>query len=215
MRHRRQLQNNPHVREGLYIKKLIKQIDTAGKIQVKSVQILTSLIRDTTVRIMNEAFHLVQIQNKRTLNARDVQTSVRLCTVGEISKHAVSQGVARVSKLNSSPLTPTPTSTPTPTTPSSPHNAPIIPCSYLKAKVKQMNYNYRISKSSMHYLAAVIEYLICEILELSLNNAKNSKRTLIQPRDIYLAIANDDELDKMYGDAIIPGGGTKPSFNFY
>ncbi|KAN0032877.1 hypothetical protein ACTFIV_006809 [Dictyostelium citrinum] len=212
MRHRRQSQNNPHVREGLYIKKLIKQIDTAGKIQVKSVQILTSLIRDTTVRIMNEAFHLLQIQNKRTLNARDVQTSVRLCTFGEISKHAVSEGVARVSKSHFSPLTPP---TPTQTTPSSPHNRQVIPSSYLKAKVKQMNYNYRISKNSMLYLSAVIEYLICELLELSLNNAKINKRTLIQPRDIYLAISNDEELDKMYGDAIIPGGGTKPSFNFY
>ncbi|KAM9978102.1 hypothetical protein ACTFIY_011856 [Dictyostelium cf. discoideum] len=222
MRGRRQSTHHTHVREGSYIKKLIKQINPACRIQVKSVQILTSLIRDTTIRIMNEAFHLVQLKNRRTLNARDVQTSVRLCTVGEISRHAVSEGVKRVTNISSAkqfpPSQPPAAKTATTTTPSSPSSnpatpishPPVIPLSYLKTKVKQMNYNYRISNTSMHYLSAVIEYLLCEVLELSINAAIFCKRTLIQPRDIFLAIANDDELDKMYGDVIIPGGGTKP-----
>ncbi|KAM9954105.1 hypothetical protein ACTFIR_009233 [Dictyostelium discoideum] len=222
MRHRgRRSTQHTHVREGIYIKKLIRQINPACRIQVKSVQILTSLIRDTTIRIINEAFHLVQLANKRTLNARDVQTSVRLCTVGEISRHAVSEGVRRVSNISFAKQYPPQPPTAKIATPSSPSSnpappishPPIIPHSYLKTKVKQMNYNYRISNSSMHYLSAVIEYLLSEILELSSNGAVSAKRTLIQPRDIFLAIANDVELHTMYGHAIIPGGGTKPLFN--
>ncbi|KAM9979117.1 hypothetical protein ACTFIZ_000442 [Dictyostelium cf. discoideum] len=222
MRHRGQSTHQRHVREGSYIKKLMKQINPACRIQVKSVHILTSLIRDSTIRIMNEAFHLLQLQNKRTLSAREIQTSVRLCTAGEISRHAISEGVKRVSNIFSSkqfpPQPPTPKTTTTPSSPSSTpappiSHSPVIPYSYLKTKVKQMNYNYRISNTSMHYLSAVIEYLLCEVLELSINVAIVNKRTLIQPRDIFLAIANDEELDKMYGDVIIPGGGIKPCFN--
>ncbi|KAN0050898.1 hypothetical protein ACTA71_004196 [Dictyostelium dimigraforme] len=199
-----------NVREGTYIKRLLKQVNPSMKIQQRSVLILTSLIRDTTINIMNEAFHLLQIQKKRTLTAREIQTSVRLFTIGEISKHAVSEGVKRVSNFHLSKSTP-----PTPPSPSSTATTTPtkigIPETYLKSKVKQMNYNYRISKVSMAYLSAVLEYLVCEILELSANNSIVQKRTLISPRDILLAIGIDSELSQMYGHAIIAGGGTLPT----
>ena len=49
------------------------------------------------------------------------------------------------------------------------------------------------------YLAAVLEYLCAEILELAGNAARDNKKSRIVPRHITLAVKNDEELNKLLG----------------
>jgi hypothetical protein len=60
------------------------------------------------------------------------------------------------------------------------------------------------------YLAAVLEYLAAEILELAGNAARDNKKQRIVPRHLQLAIRNDEELHKLLGDVVISQGGVVP-----
>jgi histone H2A len=55
-------------------------------------------------------------------------------------------------------------------------------------------------------LAAVIEYLLVEILELAGNASKDFKVKRITPRHILLGIQGDAELDRVTKNMILPGG---------
>jgi histone H2A len=68
----------------------------------------------------------------------------------------------------------------------------------------------RVGKGAPVYLAAVLEYLCAEILELAGNAARDNKRTRIIPRHIMLAVRNDEELHTLLYHVSIAEGGVVP-----
>ncbi|KAF7356704.1 Histone H2A [Mycena venus] len=60
------------------------------------------------------------------------------------------------------------------------------------------------------YFAAVLEYMMAELLELAGNCAREVGRKRITPRHILLAIKNDDEMDKLLKRVIVVDGGVLP-----
>jgi histone H2A len=63
------------------------------------------------------------------------------------------------------------------------------------------------------YLAAVLEYLCAEVLELAGNAARDNKKSRIVPRHITLAVKNDEELNKLLGNVTIASGGVLPNIH--
>ena len=71
----------------------------------------------------------------------------------------------------------------------------------------------RIGAGAPVYLAAVLEYLAAEVLELSGNAARDNKKTRINPRHIQLAVRNDEELSKLLAGVTIAEGGVLPNIH--
>eukprot|EP01089_Gocevia_fonbrunei_P017575 TRINITY_DN574_c0_g2_i3.p1 TRINITY_DN574_c0_g2~~TRINITY_DN574_c0_g2_i3.p1 ORF type:complete len:147 (-),score=40.56 TRINITY_DN574_c0_g2_i3:97-537(-) len=88
-----------------------------------------------------------------------------------------------------------------------------FPVGRIHRHLRNGRYAARVGAGAPVYLAAVLEYLVAEILELAGNASRDNGRIRIIPRHIQLAVRNDEELNKLLQDVTIASGGVIPNIH--
>eukprot|EP01054_Gregarina_sp_Poly1_P007735 Gregarina_sp_Poly_1__7734@NODE_436_length_8449_cov_138_152470_g356_i0_p6_GENE_NODE_436_length_8449_cov_138_152470_g356_i0NODE_436_length_8449_cov_138_152470_g356_i0_p6_ORF_typecomplete_len171_score38_76Histone/PF00125_24/1_3e18Histone/PF00125_24/1e02CBFD_NFYB_HMF/PF00808_23/0_0061Histone_H2A_C/PF16211_5/0_016Herpes_LMP1/PF05297_11/0_034CENPB_dimeris/PF09026_10/2_3PBP1_TM/PF14812_6/3_6e03PBP1_TM/PF14812_6/1_6FAM176/PF14851_6/7_4e03FAM176/PF14851_6/20_NODE_436_length_8449_cov_138_152470_g356_i0320 len=83
----------------------------------------------------------------------------------------------------------------------------IFPVGRIERNLKYGRFAKRIGAGAPIFMAAVLEYLTAEVLELASNIAKKHGRQRIIPRFVQLAVRADEELSQFLGNVIIAAGG--------
>lgn len=89
----------------------------------------------------------------------------------------------------------------------------IFPTGRIGSMLRKGRYARRVSASSGVYLAAVLEYLTAELLELSAKAVAQSKKKSkrITPRAVCLAVRHDADLGSLLKDVTLSRGGVVPN----
>ncbi len=191
-----------------YIRRVLSRTSPGISITSNASNVMNDIINDIGQRVAQVAVHatseLFNGHERMTVTSKDVHSAILVVFPGELSLHAVDEGkkavsIAKASKDKNG------------TSIISKDDNLILPPARC-AKFFNI-YRRRLGASAPIYLAAALEYIIAEILELASNAARDDKRVGITPQHITLILSNDDELSKLLGDGIVLNGGVMPNIH--
>jgi histone H2A len=202
----------------IYIHRVLMQVHPDTRISKDSVLLIQFIVNFVLLKIAHKAVMLVQPIDyeaktrktplgKKTIGSRDIQAAVRLTMPGELVKHAISQGTKAVMRYTSFK-------------PKAGQKSPVKASTkaglqFSVARTNNLlkrNISLRVGKTAPVYLAAVLEYVAAEILELAGMRAKEKRMRTIMPRHIKEAVVADEELHRLMQDihVLLPGVKDQP-----
>ncbi|GAM24737.1 hypothetical protein SAMD00019534_079120 [Acytostelium subglobosum LB1] len=163
-------------REYRFINEVVRSLSVGGtygarstvklRINAMAKEALVSFIRDLAHRIIDQSRDR---SGKATLQARDIETAVSIeLGGGELMIHSIVLGRSAVTNANPSKAN---------GENKPPANKLMVAPSYVRKQLKIAGFG-RVAKMASLYLAAVLEYLIVEVVELSGENAKSCGKTV-------------------------------------
>lgn len=174
----------------IYIRKVGRQVHPDTNVSNDFLNQTNRIIVRLGEKIAEKAFQLTEKEDRKTIGAREIQSATRLIIPGKLTKHAVSEGSMAVTKYGSADRG---------NKRKRKSNSKKAGLQFSVSRCKQFlkKYNKKIGSFAPVYLAAVLEYITAELLELSGNVSRDNKRSTMKIRDLYLAIENDHELNDM------------------
>jgi histone H3/H4 len=158
---------------------------------------LNQILFTITRRIILDSTKLLTITRKTTLNISTLVNTLRSIFTGKLLLNVVKEGDARVKLKSIKEVRET---------------LVFSPSFFRNITESIIPKHIKISAKYPIFLAAAVEYICAEILDLSSIQALKHNHVRITPRDLYLAIHYDIELLQLYNtlNMIIIGSGVTP-----
>lgn len=221
--------NVPVINFNVSIDRVLDQVHADSGLGSDAKSQVNFLVNKLASAVINTASELAALNNQSTLDLRVVQAAVREVLPGELAKHAVSAGTKAVTNFKAHKVDKS----------NKTSGAKKAGLSFSVSKVRTLlkdcatlqkvhqkageddkrrtilvkkGCDRRVGAGASVYLAAVLEYITAEVLELSGNGARDHKHVRITARDLTLAIENDEELAELKKklNVEIIGGGVVP-----
>lgn len=196
-----------------FIYKVLRQIHPDNGMSGDGLSTLNNLVRISIKNIMNGVNTLMLNGTRKTISAREIQSSVRLMLPIELSRHAVTEGTKATTKYCNMKLERKEEAKKAKSKGEKLHPISrasmaglLFPVTRIENMMMELSTVARKTDTAAVYLAAVLEYLTAELVELSGNTARDNKKTRISPRHIMSSIRTDSELNKYYGNTVLSGG---------
>jgi histone H3/H4 len=198
----------------LYIRQVLKQVHPDTGISGVALATMDNIVQITITKIVNQMNILLSHSGAKTASAREVQSGVKIVLPGELRAHAISESTKAVSlysaSLEEDDETKKPKDEKKPIQRKTRAGLTFNITRVERFMVMGLCAKRKRSQAAV-YMAATVEYLCAEILELAGNAAREFNKVRITPRHIKLAIGNDVELQALYNNTII-GGGVIPRY---
>ena len=186
-----------------YISKVLKQVSEKSGITSNSKQQLNSALCIISKSISTMAIRLTEIAKKKTLSDKEVSNAVKVLFSGHLANNSISKGCKSVEKFNS-----------VSSNGSRQEKAGIIfPPSIAEKFLRNFGYSkVMVTSTAPVFLAAVIEYLVAEILLLASWYSVLNKRIRITIRDLEMSVRKNNELSDLFDklEMSFLGGGVVP-----
>ena len=179
------------------LKHLYPELGMTGEVKGEVNNIITATFR----KIMDTVNYLNMQSDRKTISARDIGIATDVILGKDLAKHARQEGTRAVTKYN--------TSEAEKGTSRSTRAGLIFPVGRIEntwIRPALCGRNTRLSEDAPVYMAAVLEYITADVLELAGHVAQDDKKVRITTRHLALALQRDDELNMFFGDYIVSGG---------
>jgi len=174
----------------VYIRKVLKYTHPDTNISKDTLFQTNVILNLIANKLASESIKLCRMNKKSTVSARHLQQVVRLTLSGELVKHANAALVRSITKASSHrPMT------------TNRVNADIqFPPS--RAGHFMSDHSSRTSVSARIALAAVLEYLCSEMMEMGGNQTRDHHKSTLTVRHLFIAIQKDPELSALINNTI-------------
>ena len=201
-----------------YIFKVLRQVHPDNSISKRTTNTVDSMIHSVLEKLVTEIREMMAIRgSRRTLSKDYVKTAIRLALPGELSKHALAEMTKAVTKFEVEDAKPPKKDSKGKTVPKSSSTKAGLqfPVGRIRSFLRDTYGFNLISRHGSVAIAAVLEYICAEVLELSGNAARDNGKVVVMSRHVFLGVANDEELKKLFlaGGSVIAKGGVMPNIH--
>lgn len=179
------------------ISKALKNVYVDMTLESSAKKTLNDMLTYLSEKICLSAVLLTKYSNKITITTAELVNTIRLIFPKSLAEHTIADCTKAIIKYSEIPKV----------------NILQFSISHAESDLRSVDQKLHVGGFSPVCLAAVLEYITAEIIELAGKVAKESRKVQITNRHIFLSIANDEELLKVFGNIIIKEGGVKPYIN--